>query len=112
MFAGSAQLDTEDLLASSTGYSRRLLQAYYSRNFGDNVGTCYRSSYFSPYRLYFINQDFDNDLNLAQIHFQLDVTACPVANAYCCSQKLDHFLLRTGKKYTQCLAAREHCNVL
>lgn len=88
----------------SSGYSRRLLQAYYQRNFGINMpGQCFSSTYYSPYRMYFLDQRFDNDANTAEFLFQVDVSTCAVSGAFCCDKHLSHLLLRTSKHASRSL---------
>lgn len=94
---GQAQLDTTDVFSTSS-YGLRRLSAYYARNFeAQRPQKCYSSSYFSPYRLYFLSQTFP-EFSTARFSFQLDVSSCPVSKAMCCGERLDHLLIRTGAR--------------
>lgn len=92
---GQDQLDTTDVFSTSS-FGLRRLSAYYARNFeSQRPQKCYSSSYFSPYRLYFLSQTFP-DFSTARFSFQLDVSSCPVSKAVCCGERLDHLLIRTA----------------
>ncbi|GFR43382.1 hypothetical protein Agub_g4456 [Astrephomene gubernaculifera] len=90
---GFAQLDTSDDFGMSS-FGLRRLSAYYSRNFvAQFPQTCYQSSYFSPFRLYYKTAVFDQ--NATTFVFQLDVSTCPFPKADCCRLWLDHMVIRT-----------------
>ena len=58
--------------------------------------TCYRSSYFSPYRVYALSVN-TGDSDKAVFAFNVEVDQCPYSKAYCCSQNLDHLFVKIGE---------------
>lgn len=70
----------------------------YDHNFPVAVPTsCYRSSYFSPYRLFAdVANAFVPD-NGATFSFNLEVAACPYPQAFCCGEGLDHIVIKIGE---------------
>ena len=74
----------------------RQLLAYYSRNFGYEVPTsCYRSTYFSPYRIYTVSES-GQSLETTDFVFRIDVNECAFPGAMCCTQQLDRLRLKLG----------------
>ena len=93
--AGSAQLDMSDDFGMSN-FGMRRLTAFYSRNFAAHFpATCFQSSYFSPFRMYFKGYNFETDRTT--FIYQLDVSSCPFPKADCCRLPLDHMLVRTSE---------------
>ena len=79
-----------------SNYGLRRLSAFYSRNFAAHFpATCYQSSYFSPFRLYFKGYNFETERTT--FIYQLDVSTCPFPKADCCRLPLDHMVVRTSK---------------
>lgn len=98
MLTGSAQLNTLDTISPSGQGSPWSSLAYYARNFVTRApATCVQSTDFSPYRVYFVEYNQSVLTDTATWVFRLDVDACRVKEAYCCSQALDHLVIRTGK---------------
>lgn len=58
--------------------------------------TCYRSSYFSPYRLYTLNINTGTP-GQTTFSFNLEVDQCPYSKAFCCGQNLDHLVMKLGE---------------
>ncbi|KAG2439400.1 hypothetical protein HXX76_004757 [Chlamydomonas incerta] len=77
-----------------SNFGMRRLTAFYSRNFAAHFpATCFQSSYFSPFRMYFKGYNFETDRTT--FIYQLDVSSCPFPKADCCRLPLDHMLVRT-----------------
>ncbi|GFH06330.1 predicted protein [Haematococcus lacustris] len=79
----------------SLPYPHRHLNAYYPHNFGASIATkCFRSSMYSPYRLYSTSITTGPDISL--VGFQLSAGPCPVPGAACCSANLEKLVIRTA----------------
>jgi hypothetical protein len=82
--------------------------ALYDHNFPVAVPTkCYRSSYFSPYRLFALNVNKDVPAGGTTFSFNVEVAACPYPDAVCCTQNFDHLLIKLGEP-NQARAVCEH----
>ncbi|PNH06258.1 hypothetical protein TSOC_007379, partial [Tetrabaena socialis] len=93
ILAGHAQLGDFGL----GSYGLRRLSGFYARNFAAHFpSTCYQSSYFSPFRMYFKSYAFDNIAKRTTFIFQLDVSTCPYSKGECCRLWLDHMVIRTN----------------
>ena len=60
--------------------------------------TCYRSSYFSPYRMYTSSINADTPEQGVTFAFNVEVDECPYSKAFCCGQNLDHLMLKIGER--------------
>lgn len=99
--AGALSWNSDEVV--SLRFAHRRLAAYYEHNFGVSLPSkCYRSNYFSPYRLY-SDTAVDNEDGSNLLSFQLITTnctnACPAGDAACkecCTANLDKLVIRAG----------------
>jgi hypothetical protein len=100
-FADSAARKDEEEDVLSIPFSRTLSQDNphnpYEHNFPAAVATtCYRSSFYSPYRMYSSTINTANP-NSVIFSFYIEVAECPYSQAFCCNQNLDHIFVSIGE---------------
>lgn len=67
----------------------------FTHDFGFSTpATCYRNSWGSPHRLYFVKST-DDGAN-TRFEFMVTTQGCQYKNSPCCNATLDHMVIKTG----------------